>query len=242
MSPAMLSWPSAPSTASATGASAGPEPSASPSSDVSDVRIMSSTSGRNRPTICSIPGMEHTPPTKSLSTPPRVTTGAVPTRFTSRKWGSVASGWSVYRPSIVMVSASTTMSQSTGAPNTWAVTSTGTCRPDSVTTARTSPWFESRATEKSSMVAGPPVAARACTTHRITRVTHSSRNTVPGGATARGIEAREALDHRAELGEGPLVDPQAHRVGERRPLGEDLGVVAVAVDDRPALPQDVADE
>ena len=186
MSPAMLSWPSAPSTASATGASAGPEPSASPSSDVSDVRIMSSTSGRNRPTICSIPGMEHTPPTKSLSTPPRVTTGAVPTRFTSRKWGSVASGWSVYRPSIVMVSASTTMSQSTGAPNTWAVTSTGTCRPDSVTTARTSPWFESRATEKSSMVAGPPVAARACTTHRITRVTHSSRNTVPGGATAAG--------------------------------------------------------
>jgi hypothetical protein len=92
MSPARFSRANAPSTASATGASAGPAPSASPSSEVSDVRISSATWGRNNPTICSMPGTEHTPPTKSWSTPDGVTTGAAPTRFTSRWWGSAGSG------------------------------------------------------------------------------------------------------------------------------------------------------
>src|SRR4029434_2038953 len=62
----------------------------------------------------------------------------------------------------------------------------GTRRLWSVTTARTLPWLLSRATSKPAMAGGAAVDAFTYTVHRMILVTHSSRKTEPGGATAPG--------------------------------------------------------
>jgi hypothetical protein len=69
----------------------------------------------------------------------------------------------------------------------------------SVTTALTSPWLLSRATSKPAMLGGAAVEARTYTVQRMICVTHSSRKTVPAGATAPGSKLVSALTTGASL-------------------------------------------
>ena len=62
----------------------------------------------------------------------------------------------------------------------------------------------------------------------------------PGRRDGARVDGRQRLDHRSDLVEGPVVEPQAHGVGQHGAGRQHLGRVAVAVHDRAALAEQVA--